>query len=100
MAEILLGRIKGDPFRYEDFTPEQLEALKGEDGAVFTPSVDVDGNLSWTNDGGLDNPDTVNIKGDKGDKPEKGVDYYTPDDVQSMIDEIVAKFENGDFGRY
>lgn len=23
---------KGDPFRYEDFTPEQLEALKGQDG--------------------------------------------------------------------
>ena len=30
---------KGDPFRYEDFTPEQLEALKGpkgEDGASAT----------------------------------------------------------------
>ena len=23
---------KGDPFRYEDFTPEQLEALKGPKG--------------------------------------------------------------------
>lgn len=23
---------KGDPFKYEDFTPEQLEALKGKDG--------------------------------------------------------------------
>lgn len=23
---------KGDPFTYEDFTPEQLEALKGEKG--------------------------------------------------------------------
>lgn len=33
------------------------------DGATFTPSVDVDGNLSWTNNRGLENPDTVNIKG-------------------------------------
>lgn len=33
------------------------------DGATFTPSVDVDGNLSWTNDKGRDNPATVNIKG-------------------------------------
>lgn len=33
------------------------------DGATFTPSVDVDGNLSWTNDRGRDNPATVNIKG-------------------------------------
>lgn len=33
------------------------------DGATFTPSVDDDGNLSWTNDKGRDNPATVNIKG-------------------------------------
>ena len=26
---------KGEPFRYEDFTPEQLEALKGEKGESF-----------------------------------------------------------------
>lgn len=32
-------------------------------GATFTPSVDEDGNLSWTNNRGLVNPDTVNIKG-------------------------------------
>lgn len=33
------------------------------DGATFTPSVDGDGNLSWTNDKGRENPKTVNIKG-------------------------------------
>lgn len=33
------------------------------DGATFTPSVDADGNLSWTNDRGRNNPATVNIKG-------------------------------------
>lgn len=33
------------------------------DGATFTPSVDTDGNLSWTNDKGRENPATVNIKG-------------------------------------
>ena len=32
-------------------------------GATFTPSVDKDGNLSWTNNRGLENPVTVNIKG-------------------------------------
>ena len=37
------------------------------DGATFTPHVDEDGNLSWTNDGGYENPATVNVKGDKGD---------------------------------
>lgn len=33
------------------------------DGATFTPSVDADGNLSWTNDKGRANPATVNVKG-------------------------------------
>ena len=45
----------------------------GEDGATFIPSVDEDGNLSWTNDKGLDNPETVNIKGEKGDQGERGL---------------------------
>lgn len=31
---------KGDPFTYEDFTAEQLEALKGKDG--YTPQKNVD----------------------------------------------------------
>ena len=39
----------------------------GANGATFTPSVDANGNLSWTNNGGLANPATVNIKGPKGD---------------------------------
>ena len=39
----------------------------GESGATFTPSVDGNGNLSWTNNKGLTNPATVNIKGEKGD---------------------------------
>nr|DAV24893.1 MAG TPA: tail fiber protein [Bacteriophage sp.] len=33
------------------------------DGATFTPYVDADCNLSWTNNKGKDNPATVNIKG-------------------------------------
>lgn len=43
------------------------DGADGEDGATFTPSVDSEGNLSWTNDKGLTNPPTVNIKGPKGD---------------------------------
>lgn len=41
----------------------------GADGATFTPSVSSSGVLSWTNDGGLSNPSSVNIKGPKGDTP-------------------------------
>lgn len=39
----------------------------GANGTTYTPTVDSAGNLSWTNDGGLSNPATVNIKGPKGD---------------------------------
>lgn len=52
--------------------PQGEQGPKGEDGATFTPSVDTDGNLSWTNDKGLSNPPTVNIKGPKGDSGEGG----------------------------
>lgn len=31
--------LKGDPFRYEDFTPEQLQALKGPKGDPGTPGT-------------------------------------------------------------
>lgn len=41
---------------------------RGDKGATFVPSVDADGNLSWSNADGLVNPETVNIKGPKGDK--------------------------------
>lgn len=40
---------------------------EGPAGTVFVPDVDEDGNLSWDNDGGLDNPEPVNIKGPQGE---------------------------------
>ena len=127
---------KGEPFEYEDFTEEQLEALtgpqgpegpkgdtgpqgpkgdrgdtgiqgpqgekgepgsrgpqgeKGDTGAqgpkgetgdtgpqgpkgtTFTPAVSPDGIISWTNDGSLENPDPVSIKGPQGTQGPPGV---------------------------
>lgn len=46
--------------------------IYGKDGVTFVPSLDEEGNLSWTNDGGLDNPSTVNIKGPQGDMGPQG----------------------------
>ena len=40
---------------------------KGANGTTFTPSVSSTGVLSWTNNGSLVNPTSVNIKGPKGD---------------------------------
>ena len=42
------------------------DGANGERGVTFAPAVDADGNLSWTNDGGLTNPPTVNIRGPAG----------------------------------
>ena len=45
---------------------------KGDDGVTFTPSVSEAGVISWTNNGGLNNPESVNIKGAKGDNGANG----------------------------
>lgn len=59
---------------------------KGDTGPYYTPSVDSEGNLSWTNNGSLSNPSTVNIKGPQGIQGEQGEQgapgntgpYFTP----------------------
>ena len=60
----------------------------GADGVTFYPSIDSEGNLTWTNDGGLTNPDPVNIKGQDGKDgytPVKGVDYFDGGDGQDGV---------------
>lgn len=44
----------------------------GENGATFIPSVSETGVISWTNDGGLENPAPVNIMGPQGPQGETG----------------------------
>lgn len=51
---------------------------KGDDGVTFTPSVSEAGVISWTNNGGLNNPESVNIKGAKGDNGTNGTDGVSP----------------------
>lgn len=45
-----------------DYLDEHKDELKGEKGAVFTPHVSDEGVMSWTNDGGLENPPPVDLK--------------------------------------
>ena len=71
--------IQGKAFTFSDFTSEQLENLRGpqglpgepgqagKDGATFTPSISSSGILTWSNNGGLNNPSAVNLKGPQGD---------------------------------
>lgn len=47
----------------------------GDNGVTFTPTVSAEGIISWTNDGGLPNPQSVNIKGPQGE-PGSGADLH------------------------
>lgn len=73
--------------------------IYGKDGVTYFPSVDSEGNLSWTNDGDLENPATVNMKGPQGIQgeqgepgytPVKGVDYYTDSDKTELVNAVLA----------
>lgn len=77
------GRLKGD--KGADGT-NGADGANGADGVTFTPSVDSAGNLSWTNDGGLSNPATVNIKGATGAPGKDGSDAaVTAENIQSAL---------------
>lgn len=44
----------------------------GKDGVTFTPSVSETGVLSWTNNGGLENPASMSIRGPAGAQGQQG----------------------------
>ena len=49
-------------YTWETFEGEKGDpGADGKDGVIFTPIVSADGTLSWTNNGGLTNPEPVNI---------------------------------------
>lgn len=117
------GRLSMDKFynlnESIDLLGEQLEHIqltpgpKGKDGVTFTPSVSEDGTLSWTNDGELQNPQPVNIKGpvgqqgvqgeqglpgiqgEQGIKGEKG-DPFSIAKVYSSVNEMNSDFDNAE----
>nr|DAU38009.1 MAG TPA: collagen triple helix repeat protein [Caudoviricetes sp.] len=98
---------KGDPFRYEDFTPDQLQALKGEKGDKGEPGIkgeDGKPGKAFTYEDFT--PDQLaQLKGEKGDpgesgedgKPGKAFTYedFTPDQLATLKGE---KGETGDRG--
>ena len=71
MSDILNGDFPTPQSRAEEYLQailtKQGTGSSGKDGATFIPSVSSEGVISWTNDGELDNPSPVNIKGPKGD---------------------------------
>ena len=70
---------------------------RGPAGTVFTPNVDNAGNLSWKNDGGLENPSTINIKGPQGEKGDKGNAFTYGDFTSEQLEAL--KGAKGDPGQ-
>lgn len=73
---------KGDPFTYEDFTAEQLEALRGPKGA--------DGTMTFADLTDEQKESLRGPKGDDGKTPERGTDYWTAADQQTIVDDVLA----------
>ena len=69
---------KGDPFTYADFTPEQLEALRGPQGPQGEPGP----------------------RGADGHTPVKGTDYWTADDQQAIVNDVLMALPTWEGGSY
>lgn len=72
---------------------DKVKGEKGDTGTTFTPSVSPNGTLSWTNDGGKENPESINIKGADG---AKGADGKKGEDGESItVESVTESTEDG-----
>ena len=85
---------KNEEKREEYYQEIQKKVDNGDlNGATFTPSVDTEGNINWTNDKNLPNPTTQNIKGPKGDtynlteQDKKDISSMTVESSESMFNQ-------------
>ena len=79
--------LMSDDFILDAEQYDEFRMWQGLVGPYYTPSVDDAGNLSWTNNGGLANPESVNIQGrgltivgiveDVSELPQTADDYVT-----------------------
>lgn len=96
------------------------ELIYARDGVTFIPNVNENGEISWSNNGDLKNPEPRDIKGpqgvqgeqgekgekgeqgpqgergpqgEKGDTPVRGVDYFTESDIEEFSENFATKEE-------
>lgn len=94
------SRIANETQRDIYYTGIQNKVNNGEfNGATFTPSVDKDGNISWTNNKGLENPSSQNIRGPQGIQGAQGEPFKIKK-TYSSIEEMQADFDNMEVGDY
>ena len=98
LASEMVDIPEGGGFVAQDTPPENTEVMWIDtsdndepqlgSGATFIPTVSEDGVIGWTNDKGLDNPESVNIKGPKGDP---GNDYILTESDKMEIATMAAE---------
>lgn len=94
------SRIANETQRDIYYTGIQNKVNNGEfNGATFTPSVDKDGNISWTNNKGLENPSSQNIRGPQGIQGPQG-EAFKIKKTYSSIEAMQADFDNMEVGDY
>lgn len=94
------SRIANETQRDIYYTGIQNKVNNGKfNGATFTPSVDKDGNISWTNNKGLENPSSQNIRGPQGIQGAQGEPFKIKK-TYSSIEEMQADFDNMEVGDY
>ena len=94
----------------ENALESTLRLLKGEfgdggggDGSVWRPTVTASGELSWEKSKEVVAPDPVNIMGPPGEAgrtPVKGTDYWTAEDRNGIVDDVLAALPEWTGGSY
>lgn len=85
----------GDSFAMEEDPGDAYRMWQGLVGPYYLPNVDENGNISWTNNGGLENPATRNIKGPRGEQGPPGVGMQISGQV-STVSGLPASGEIGE----
>lgn len=82
------------------YTNIQDKVNNGEfNGATYLPNVDAEGNISWTNNKGLENPSSQNIRGPQGIQGAQGEPFKIKK-TYSSIEEMQTDFDNMEVGDY
>lgn len=82
------------------YTNIQNKVNAGElNGATYLPNVDAEGNISWTNNKGLENPSSQNIRGPQGVAGPQG-EAFKIKKTYSSVEAMQADLNNMQVGDY
>lgn len=82
------------------YTNIQNKVNNGEfNGATYLPNVDAEGNISWTNNKGLENPSSQNIRGPQGIQGAQGEPFKIKK-TYSSVEAMQADLNNMQVGDY